>query len=128
MAIQKGKQRPLFYNTQTALTSALRYLEQTTIDVQMEDEGLEEFDEIHNPNRRFLQDNGEQVCLVSAMNELTISCDGATLPASNFSRSDIDSFYTPADVTSYTVTRESDGTYHKGDSICVANVTVSDRF
>lgn len=123
MAIQKDQKRPLFFNTQESLSSAVRYLGEEMFDNQMEDEGLEEFYEIHSPNLRFLQSGGQQVCLVSMMNELTISCDGATLPASNFSRSDIDTYYTPADVTSYTVSRESDGTYYKGDSICNVAVT-----
>lgn len=120
-AIKPGK-RKLFYSTQSAPSSSVRYLE----DVEDPDEQMRldlEFlqnsgDDLFNgQNQRFLQQSSNVVCQTAQLNELTITCSGADLIATSNTRDDIASYNNPPFPSSYTLSRECDGSGFKGDGI-----------
>lgn len=104
--------RQVYYSTQDSLQSAIRYL-------------------IEEPNapllhreRHLASAYGQQDCLTSQDDELTVYCSGASLPAPDRSRDDYDFFNSPPLPSSYQVVREADGSYFKGDGVASVAYTV----
>jgi hypothetical protein len=120
-AIKPGL-RKLYYTTQKAPSSSVRYLEavddpdeQMMIDLAfLQNSGEDIF---HNPNERYLQTLDNIRCMTTPLNELTITCSGYEIRATSSQREDVAGYYTPGHPSSYTLARESDGQGFKGDGV-----------